>query len=572
MKKINRIILSAVLASSVMGACKESFLEKTPQGELAPSQLQNTDGVEGALIGAYGLLNGNLSGTWGNYSSAPSQWLYGEVASDNAHKGSNSGDQPNMNQIELYQATAVNDNADVMWSRCYEGILRVNNTLRLLAAVQAGSGNKFSDTRAKEIEGEAKMLRAHYYFFLVRLFKNVPYIDENTPTSVAATTKNDKDVYPMIIADLTTAVANLPATKPKGEVGRVDKIAATAYLGKVLLYNKQYGPALTHFKTVMAARPDITTLNFLDNFDVTKENGPESIFAVQHAINPDGSGDNANVGDMLGGLYGNAPVSCCGFFQPTIDLVNAYKTTAAGLPYLDNTYRNAPVILSDFGLTAAQKAAYVLDKTSRVDPRLDYTVGRRSVPYRDWGPMAGDSWIRDPAYAGPFVGVKHMIEAAQFGTQSVAGANYVTGLNVNIIRLADVYLMAAECEAEANNYEGARTLVNKIRQRAANLPAKQVGGTPAANYLVSQYTTAWTDKATTLKAIHFERRLELALEGHRWYDLVRWGEAKATLEAYSAFEGTYLSSYKNLVFTEKNTYYPIPQPQIDRSKGALSQN
>ena len=553
----------------LLAACSSEFLEKTPQGELSGPQLETPDGVEGVLLGAYGLMNGNVNGTWGNYSSSPSQWLFGEVGADNAHKGSNNGDQPNMNQVELHQVSSTNDNTEIMWNRYYEGVARCNNTLRILKTVQAGN-NKLSDARALEVEAEAKMLRAHYYFMLRRVFVNIPYVDETIATADAITIPNNVEVYPKIEEDLKFAVANLPVTKPKGEKGRADKLAAQAYLGKVYLYQKKYAEALALFNTVINAKPSIVTMPFTDNFDVTKENGPESIFAAQHSINPDGSGDNANVGDMLGGFYGSAPVNCCGFYQPSFDLVNSYKVTVAGLPMLDNSYRTSP-FKSDFGLTGAAKTNYTPDRTLAVDPRLDYTVGRRGVPYRDWGLMAGDAWIRDPAYAGPFVGVKHMIEQAQFSGQAVAGGLYITGLNVNIIRLADVYLMAAECNIETGALGEAMRLVNLVRARAALLPGKEFGGAPAAAYKVLPYAAfATADYARS--AVRFERRLELAMEGHRFYDLVRWGIAKQVIESYSAFEGGILSSFAGIVFEDKDAYFPIPQQQIDRSQGALKQN
>ncbi|WP_343704566.1 RagB/SusD family nutrient uptake outer membrane protein [Chitinophaga sp.] len=567
MKRINSIIL--LCTAAFFAACNSDFLEKTPQGELTIPQLETTDGVEGALIGAYGLLNGNVNGTWGNYSSAPSQWLFGEVGADNAHKGSVNGDQPNMNQVELYDVSVTNDNTEIMWNRYYEGVARCNNTLRLLKAVQAGSGSKFSDARATEIEAEARMLRAHYYFYLVRAFRHIPYVDETVATADAITIPNEEEVWPKIEDDLKFAVQSLTVEKPKKEVGRVNKTAAQAYLGKVYLYQKKYGEALVLFKDVMTAKGNLVDMPFQNNFDVTTENGPESIFEVQHNINPDGSGDNANVGDMLGGFYGSAPVNCCGFYQPTFDLVNAFKVTAAGLPMLDNSYRTNPY-KSDFGLTGDAKANYQVDKTISFDPRLDYTVGRRGVPFRDWGIMAGDAWIRDPAYAGPFVGVKHMVEQAQFASQTVSGGRYITGLNVHLIRLADVYLMAAECEVEAGSLTEAMRLVNAVRARAAKLPGKVVDGGPAANYHVGQYTS-FPNPDYARNAIRFERRLELAMEGHRFYDLVRWGIAKQVLESYSAFEGGILSAFAGLVFDARDEYFPIPQQQIDRSQGALKQ-
>lgn len=572
MKKINYIILGMMLFSAV--GCKKDFLEKRPQGQLSQEQLTNQKGVEATLTGAYALLNGNLSGTWGNYASGPSQWLLGEVTSDNAHKGSDAGDQPNMNALERHTPTSTNDNLSVLWTRCFEGIQRCNSTLRILAALQAGNGEKFSDARAAEIQAEARFLRGHYYFFLARAFKNVPLILEST-TDLAV--DNTADIYPAIVEDFTFAVANLGTAKPVGpnNVGRVDKIAAQAYLGKVLLYQKKYAEALPLFTAVMSSRKPLDSLDFKANFDITRENGPESIFAVQHAVGTDGSGgDNGNVGDMLNYPYGgSSKTSCCGFFQPSIDLANAYKVNAAGLPLLDGSYRTNP-FKSDFGLSGNEKTNYALERSLTIDPRMDYTMGRRGVPYRDWGIMEGDPWIREVTTGGPFVPYKNSIEFSQFTTGTAPGNTNVNGLNVNVIRLADVYLMAAECQVELGNLTEALRLVNSVRRRAAQLPVnvdKVVDGAPAANYRVSPYPS-FPSQTYARDAVRFERRLELAMEGHRFYDLVRWGILKQTLESYSAFEGQYLAPSRGITIGEEDNYFPIPQEQLDRSNGVLKQN
>jgi hypothetical protein len=569
MKKLNYIIITIVLFTV---SCKKDFLDKRPQAELTTEQLTSIDGVEGLLTGAYSLLNGNVNGTWGNYASGPSQWLLGEVTSDDAHKGSNDGDQPNMNLIQTHQPTSTNDNLAVLWDRYFEGIARCNNTLRALTALQASSGLKFSDARATEIQAEARLLRAHYNFFLVRVFKNVPLITEETTEPAV---DNTGDIYPAIVSDLTFAVANLGVANSKGQVGRVNKIVAEAYLGKVYLYQKKFAEALPLFTDVIASRPALATLSYKDNFDITKENGPESIFAVQHAVGGDGTGgDNGNVGDMLNYPYGgSAKTTCCGFYQPSVDLANSFKVNAAGLPFLDNSYRQNPYT-SDLGLSTAAKASYQLDRSLTIDPRMDYTLGRRGVPYRDWGIMQGDSWIREVASGGPFVTYKNSIEFSQFATGTAPGATNINGLNVNIIRLADVYLMAAECDVELGNLTGALTLVNSVRARAATLPAateKVVDGAPAANYVVKQYPSFPSqDYART--AVRFERRLELAMEGHRFYDLVRWGTLKQTLEPYFSFESNYTKYLSGVVITPEDEYFPIPQDQLDRSNGILKQN
>ncbi|MCZ4242489.1 RagB/SusD family nutrient uptake outer membrane protein [Pedobacter punctiformis] len=567
MKHIKYILLSLLIC--ITFSCKKDFLTLQPQGELTEGQLMTQDGVEGLLIGAYGLLNGNVDGTWGNYGAAPSQWLFGEVASDNAHKGSSTGDQPPMNAIEQHSPTSTNDNLSNIWDRCFEGIQRCNSTLRVLADLQAGKGAvKFSDARAKEIQGEARLLRGHYYFFLVRVFKSVPYVTEaNSGTFVP----NDKDIYPNIVDDLQFAVANLSTTKPKNQKGRVDKYAAQAYLGKVLLYQKKYTEAYDLLNAVILAKPDLTTMPYSDNFDITKEDGPETIMAVQHSVGTDGTGgDNGNVGDMLNFPYGNAPINCCGFFQPSIDLANSFKVDAAGLPLLDGSYRNNPY-KSDLGLTGTAKDNYVVDKTLPLDPRIESTIGRRGVPYRDWGLMAGDTWIRDSSNGGPFIAVKNTIDVAQISSGTAPGTTNVSGLNVNLIRLGDVYLMAAECAVEKGDLGRALALVNAVRVRAAKITPQTINGTPAAAYKVSPYL-AFPNDTYARNAVRFERRLELALEGHRFFDLVRWGIVKQTLESYFSFEGGYFDYLKGITIETRDDHFPLPQDQIDRSKGSLKQS
>jgi len=568
MKYIKYILFSVLICSTF--SCKKEFLSVNPQGELTAEQLTTQDGVEGLLVGAYGLLNGNVNGTWGNYGAAPSQWLFGEVASDNAHKGSSTGDQPPMNAIEQHAPTSTNDNISNLWDRCFEGVQRCNNTLKILADLQAGKGTtKFADARAKEIQAEARLLRAHYYFFLVRVFKVVPYVTEATSGTFVA---NDKDIYPNIVEDLQFAVANLSTTKPKNQKGRMDKYAAQAYLGKVLLYQKKYTEAYAQLNAVILAKPDLTTIPYTDNFDITKEDGPEAIVAVQHSVGTDGTGgDNGNVGDMLNFPYGSVtPINCCGFFQPTIDLANAFKVDATGLPLLDGSYRTNPYI-SDLNLTGTAKTNYQVDRTLALDPRIESTIGRRGVPYRDWGLMAGDSWIRDASNGGPFVAVKNSIEAAQLGTGTAPGMTNVTGLNVNLIRLGDIYLMAAECAVETGDLTRALTLVNAVRNRAAKITPSTINGAAAAAYKVSPYPTFPT-AAYARNAVRFERRLELAMEGHRFFDLVRWGIAKQTLESYFAFEGGYFNYLKGITFETRDEYFPLPQDQIDRSNGTLKQS
>jgi hypothetical protein len=209
-----------------------------------------------------------------------------------------------------------------------------------------------------------------------------------------------------------------------------------------------------------------------------------------------------------------------------------------------------------------------------VDPRLDWSVGRRGIPYLDWGVNAGQDWAAGSSgqiIGGPYLPIKNIYRASQDG--STGSNNYYAGggagsaVNYNIIRYAEVLLWAAECDVELGNLEDARTLVNQIRTRARNgcmVPVDNGSGSPSAHYFVKTYDNSWTDQTTARNAVRFERRLELALEGHRFFDLVRWGIAGDYINTYLTTEKNRIDHLKAVQFTkDKNEYFPIPQKEIN---------
>jgi hypothetical protein len=292
------------------------------------------------------------------------------------------------------------------------------------------------------------------------------------------------------------------------------------------------------------------------------------VIEVQQSVN-DGTTDNGNNGDVLNFPYNNGPAGCCGFHQPSQDMVNAFQTDANGLPLLD-TYSNQD-FKSDDGIKSSDP--FTPDVTTPVDPRLDRTVGRRGIPYLDWGAHAGSTWIRDQAYGGPYSPIKNVHSRAQQQAAAVVTASgWTSGYNANnlkLLRYSDVLLYSAEAEVELGNLERARTLVNQVRRRAANQAdwVRNVGNTGfAANYQISEWTAPWTDANTARKAVRFERRLELGLEGHRFFDLVRWGVAASVRNAYIAREGVRRTYLRGAVFTaNRNEIFPIPQKAITQS-------
>ncbi|CAN5288258.1 RagB/SusD family nutrient uptake outer membrane protein [soil metagenome] len=590
----------AILAVTTVGltfnACKES-LDIPAQGALSGETLTTLSGLDALLTGAYAALDGQynngsaLNLASGNaWEASPSNWVYGSIAGGEAHKGSDGSDQPAIDAIAKFTADASNGYFNSKWRTVYEGVNRANTVLRVLSqSTGIPAANQTS------ITAQARFLRGHYYFELKRMWNKVPWIDETMETSVTNAQPNTEDIWPKIEADFKYAADNLPTTQ--SDIGRVNKWAATTYLAKTYLYEHKYAEAKALFDQVISSGVTSNGLKyalvtrFHDNFDAATENNSESVFQIQMVAN-DGTGTiaNANQGDMLNFPYGNSPFRCCGFFQPSQDLANSYRTDATGLPYL-NDYDNHPV-KSDQGISSDQPFT---PDTDPLDPRIDWTIGRRGIPYLDWGNHPGAAWIRSPGqtYAGPYSPKKNIYMQAtqnQYSDQHSWAPG--TAINYNVIRYADVLLMAAEVEAQLGNLEQAQTYVNQVRARAANpvnfvyryandaAPLSGYSTTPAANYKIAVYPAgkfASLGKTGALNAIYFERKLELATEGHRFFDLVRWGIAEPTLNNYFAYEGTVTTDIRGGRFVAgKNDYYPIPQRQIDLStssgKSSLTQN
>ena len=569
MKKIHIrfLLLGCISAIFTLYACKKSFLEKAPLGSLDESTLANKAGAEGLLIGAYSQLNG-FGGAGGGFYSTPSNWAFGGVASDDAYKGSDAGDQSvESNPIENYTVTPTNGPVASNWAAVYDGIVRCNSVIRTIA-----KATDLTDSDKKSLLGQARFLRGLYHFEVKKVFNMVPYVDETISYGAGNyNVPNATDIWPNIVADFKFAADNLPATY--GEAGRANKWAAKSYLAKALIFQKKFAEAKPILDDVIANGINTKGVKyalvakFADNFNAETENNSESIFQVQYSVN-DGSGANKSAwGDVLNFPYNNGsndmPGGCCGFYQPTQNLVNAYRVDAAGLPLLSNF--NDVSIKSDQGLKSTDP---FVPETASVDSRLDWTVGRRGIPYLDWGAHPGQKWVRDQSNGGPYSPIKNVyykrqeknLTDASFWTNGVVANNY------SMIRFADVLLWSAECEVEVGTLEKARELVNIVRARAAN-PAGWVQGSPA-NYKVGLYTS-FASQANARDAVRFERRLEFAMEGHRFFDLVRYGIAASTLNAYVAKEKTLRSYLQTAVFTAgKNEYFPIPQGEIDQSKVA----
>jgi hypothetical protein len=466
MKKI--IIFALFATAGINFSCSESFLEVEPQGAASLTSLSNKNGVNALLIGAYSLLDGQGAGNVGR-TSAISNYVFGGITSGDAVKGTDAGDQPEQSFIEQYTWFAENTYFLGKWQHTYDGVARANEAILL-----AKSPDVKDMTAAEKIqvEAEARFLRGHYHFEGKKMWNMIPYIDEKTykrddPNSTKL--PNDKDIWPNIEDDFKFAAANLPATQ--AQKGRATKWAAMAYLAKTYIFQKKWDLAKPLLLDILQ-NSGKKLVDYHQNYRNITNNNAESIFEVQFSVNDGSTGGNGNGGDNLNWPYSaNSPGrGCCGFYQPSQNLVNAFKTTSAGLPMigknkagLEDTY-NEVDLPNDQGVGAS--ANFILDVSQPVDPRLDWTVGRRGVNFLDWGKMPGFSWIRDQNYAGPYTGKKWMYYLADEGSSTHATSRRSVNNNYRLIKLSSVILWLAEIEAETNNLAKAEEYVNMIRNRA----------------------------------------------------------------------------------------------------------
>lgn len=556
----------------------------TPNGSLDAQVLATAEGVDALLISAYSMVDGVASNGFG-WEAASSNWVYGSIRGLEANKGTDAGDQPDINPIQTYAESATNPYLNIKWRSVYDGVSRCNSVLQVLeTAVANGTVSAAQETSFRK---QARVLRGLYHFEAWRMWAKadgtgIPYVDETTDPVLVT---NDADVRDLILADLqegTTLDENM------GQIGRFNSTVSKVLYAKALMQmKKDYAGAKTILASIVGAngaklaaskKPDGSAIGleakYGDIFDASKRNGLEAIYTVQYSVNDGSGGWNAGWGEVLNFPYksGASPGGCCGFFQPSHDFANSFRTDASGFPFLDNSYNSAANALTDDqGKVPAD--AYTPD-TRSVDPRLDWTVGRRGITYLDWGVHTGSDWIRDQSYAGPYTPMKQVYKKSQEGQLTEVG-NWTSGWTANgyrLIRYADVLLLLAECQIETNDLAGALANINAVRNRAANPAGFVVTPGVSVTYNVAPYTTLGTqDNARTI--LRFERKLELGMEGHRFFDLQRWGTVQTELNRILDYEKTRRSSlYGGASVGPEDVNYPIPQNQIDITNGKLKQN
>ncbi|MDB5128687.1 RagB/SusD family nutrient uptake outer membrane protein [Mucilaginibacter sp.] len=433
-----------------------------------------------------------------NYGDAFSNetWVLGDVASDDAVKGGLTGDQADIDNINNFNIINSNSAIENVWARYYDGVSKANFVIQGLT----DDNKAVPDADKKTIVGQAKFLRAYYYFTLTNTYGNIPLrLQVATADNVDAAAAPQADIFAQIEKDCTEAATALPAKWSGADNGRATKGAALALLAKTYLFEAKYPLAASTAKSVEDLGYSLTN-KFTDNFSASTKNNSEAIFSIWHTagLSPkQGSGLNQAFAPR-GALNGY------GFFQPTQNLVDNFELSPSGV----------------------------------VDPRLDYTVGRAGQPYFD---SAFDpSWT-----ATGYITKKHIQPLSEIPVATKGDGN----LNEEVIRLADILLVEAEALNESGKSTEALVPLNKVRKRAresylfdTSLPGS--GSVPAG--LLPDITT--TSQTQLRDIIRRERRSELALEFGRFYDVIRYGSTYAT----NALKDTPNFNYN------ANKFFPIP--------------
>lgn len=555
--KTIRIIIFTYFAVLSLTSC-QGFLEVPAQGVLTEDNLNGVKQIENEIIAAYAAIGND------EVNRPLSLWNYGNVRSDDAYKGGNDqNDGDFLHFLEISSPSVGNETwyTDVFWYRNYVAISRANFALKLL--------DKISETEMpnKKVRiAEMRFLRGHMHFIQKIIFKMVPFIDENMSPEDIANVSNvsftNDELWQKIADDFDFAYQNLPEVQ--AEVGRANKYAAAAYLAKVYLY-KAYRQDEKHNVTGIDAE-DLQQVIDLTGYVMTSsyrlendfaynflpgnyENGPEALFSVQYSHDDGTTYGRLNMGNAL-----TTPTPGGDFNKPSQDLVNAYKTNN-GLPMFDN-YAD-----TDYN-----------EQVDKVDPRLFHTVAIPDKPYKYTNVNYERNQSRNPGMYGYYSSLKENVDpASEYYVKT--GPWHANSKNNIIIRYADVLLMRAEAMIEKGDYAAALPLINQVRNRA-KVSTGLIGF--ATNLNIQAYVDGvncvWSQDFAR-QALRWERRLEFAMEGSRFFDLVRWGITDSVMNSYYLREASIRIHYQGAQFTKnKNEYVPVPIQQINFSKGVYQQN
>lgn len=562
--KNNSIIALFLLGMGmIVGCVSEDDLNVKEFNTISEDNLE----PEALVIAAYSALDyrfntGEFRDLW-PLDHAPSNWGTSDIRSGDAYKGGGgTGDNPGggMHQLEIHNLFPSSENVYNLWRSIYFGLKRVDTGIRILVNLEDGEFDK-RDLRL----GELYTLRAHFYFEAMKNFGSIVWYNENTPVVELTSIPNTFDeafIWEKIEGDLNKAISLLPDSQ--SDLGRANAMVARAYLAKAHIFQEEWQDVLTQTNIVINSGQYRLVEDIERLYSEPGYGNPENIFAIQFSINDGSQFGNLNFGDLL-----NSPDSPSDnpnhpylngddFHKPSQNLANAFKVGDNGLP-LFNSFNSA-----------------ILDNNDLVDPRLDHTIGRPGITWKDWRPMAQQpNWSRDIGTYGLYVRKKNIIYPTSDGLASNPnGFPWALGnLDFPLIKYSDLLLWKAEASIETGAVSTGIEIINNIRLRAKNSPyVKDFENSTkdAANYLINTYSTGMSQEMA-IQALRFERRLELANEGHRFFDLVRWGIADTYTSEYISNEQSRRPYLSGANLSPHEYYLPIPQVEIDASGGTYTQ-
>ena len=545
-KIITRSLLSGLLATGMcfgLTSC-DDMLDMEPQGSITANEFDD-DSVEALLVAAYAGLQSHFFGNNEAFDGPITNWVF-DVRSDDAYKGGGAlSMEEGIHQIEMNNFFSDNVVALNKWRNGVYAIARCNDAIE---AIQNASGITDAESKIAEL----KTLRAYFYFDLVRLFKHIPYFLEGQLGATASPYEYTREqIFDFIKADLADAYTKLPESQ--SQVGRFNKYVAAAIMAKVCAQTSDWDNVVKYSDYIIGSGQYQLYNNYLDMSKIEFNNQYESIMAVQFST----ANNNANINwcNLLNTTYSDGNLYGGGddFFLGSQNLINAFATDVNGLPYLDGDGPDVSV------------AGY----NGSVDPRVDFTVGRIGVPFR--GYMYNSKWCRAYDLYGEYSGKKGLVSPTD--PLMVTGFPWgASPLNFILIRYADILLLKAEALIEqGSDLNTARDLINQVRAKAARSVSTTytpVDINPSAvDYYVEQYPAAGWNQDYARKAVRMERRLELAMEGHRWFDLVRWGVAVQTMNQYYQTESKVHSYLGDGSLSEDEILFEIPLDEVQNSGG-----
>ena len=503
--------------------CSKDFLDRDPYiGSSAGNFYRTAEDAEAATIACYAPLQVEIS------DGAHFRWYFGDIVSDDADKGgSGDTDEPDLLEFEGFNGDPSSGIVLGEWKTAYKGITYCNLALENIPGIDMDEFTKLAYL------GEAQFLRAFWYFNLVTTFGGVPLVTKPlAPSEYAQPRAKEGEIWDQIVADLEAAAANLPVKSAysTSQTGRATRGAANALLAKAYLYmGDNWTECRSQCEKVVVSGEYFLDPNYGDIFTEAGENGPGSIWEIQYANN---SGGNWGAQFWSEGTYTNV-------FQRARGTFSGY---GFNLPTQD--------FVDEFEVWEEQNDSGVVEME---DPRLDYTVYAVGDNASDWGTITTDATGMTSAYY-PRKYFNPASELAPFGDPNPNG-----GSNDRVIRLADVLLMHAESCHRSGDDAAAIASLNLVRERAGVLAVKE-GTANAVQFENAEgqvINLAGLSGRSLLDVIFHERRVELGLEGHRFFDLVRQGRAAEVLEGFSV---------------DKNELFPIPTAEITLSNGQLTQN